>query len=82
MTRAGWDLTEAIGAANAVLGMFELPAEEIPPAHLWHHSERLEEWFAAIKQQREDRIKGVESVPDADDDDNALVNELAKGLRD
>ncbi len=83
MTRAGWDLTEAIAAANAVLGMFELPEDDIPPAHIWHHQELLEEWFAAVKQRREDRIKGVETVPDADDDDDGvLVNQLAKGLRD
>jgi hypothetical protein len=63
--------------------MFEMPEEDIPPPHLWHHRDRLDEWFAAVRQRRDDRIKGVESVPDAtEDDENTIVNELAVGLRD
>lgn len=81
MTRAGWDLVHAIGAATGVLGMLELPRDEVPPEHLWHHEERIEEWFAAVTQRRSDRLRGVESVPDADDDEGTVVNDLAKGLR-
>lgn len=27
--------------------------DEMPPEEMWHHNERLEEWFAAIKERRE-----------------------------
>jgi len=81
VTRAGWDLVEAINAATHVLGMLERPEDEIPPPAIWHHSERLEEWFASVEQRRKDRVRGIERVPDADDDENTVVNQLAKGLR-
>lgn len=61
--------------------MFELPRDDIPPEHLWHHAERMEEWWAAVEQRRKDRFSGVESVPDATDDEHTVVNELAAGLR-
>jgi len=80
VTRAGWDLVEAVNAATAVIGMLERPDDEVPPPEIWHHSEQLEEWFAAVEQNRKDRLRGVETVPDADDD-NTMRNELAKGLR-
>ncbi len=85
MTGAGWDLGEAIAAATGVLGMLELPTEDVPPQHIWHHQDRLEEWFAAVRQRRKDAIKGVEAVPQADEDEPGteyLTNELTKGLRD
>ncbi len=82
MTQAPWDLNEAIASATAVLGMLELPREDVPPEHIWHHEERLEEWFASVEQRRKDRYKGLETVPDATDDETSVVNELAAGLRD
>ncbi len=62
--------------------MFELPKDEVPPEHIWHHDERLDEWWAAVEQQRKDKFRGVESVPDATDDEDTVTNELAVGLRD
>ena len=41
----------AIMSALAVLSYFELSEEDQPPAHMWHHQERLDEWFAAVKQR-------------------------------
>lgn len=81
MTRAGWDLVEAINATTHVIALLDRPEDEVPPPEIWHHSERLEEWFAAIEQRKKDRARGLEEVPGADDD-NTIVNELAKGLRD
>lgn len=40
-------------SALIVLGYFELPQDEIPPEEIWHHSERTNEWFEAVKQRRE-----------------------------
>lgn len=60
-----------------VLGYFELPDEDQPEPNIWHHSERLEEWFKAAKQRRED---GFESVPSADEDPSMTGNELTKQL--
>lgn len=64
-----------------MLGFFELPEEEVPPEHIWHHHDRLEEWFAAVKQSRSDQMAGVESVPAADGDEEMLSNSLTKGWR-
>lgn len=61
--------------------MLELPREDVPPERIWHHEERLGEWFEAVKQNRTARMRGGEAVPDADDGDS-VGNELAKGLRD
>lgn len=49
----------------------ELTSDEIPPQNLWHHHERLEEWFSAVSERRKARFSGkdVEDVPQADDDD-------------
>lgn len=33
--------------------MLEAPEDEVPPEEIWHHSERLKEWFEAVKQRRE-----------------------------
>jgi hypothetical protein len=82
VTAAPWDLNEAIAAATAVLGMLEAPRDDVPPEHIWHHDERLTEWYAAVEQRRKDKYRGLETVPDATDDENTVVNELAAGLRD
>lgn len=77
MTHAGWDLVEAIHAALRVLGLMELPEDEIPPEHIWHHSERMAEWFEAVKAKRADRIGNID-VPDGED---LAENELTRGLK-
>lgn len=60
--------------------MLELPSDEVPPEHIWHHPDRLEEWFAGVKQRRKDAASGMEPVPEADE--GTVGNELTKGLRD
>jgi len=35
-----------------VLGFLELPEDEKPPEEIWHHMERLTEWFDAVKERR------------------------------
>lgn len=48
----------------------ELSSAEMPPPTIWHHGERLEEWFASVSERRRARYRGedVEDVPDADDE--------------
>ena len=72
-----------MNAAMAVLGMLELPEEDQPPMEIWHHQERLNEWFAAMKQRREDRMKGVEMEPidDNDDDPTMTGNSLTEQFK-
>lgn len=55
----------------------ELGSDEIPPQRMWHHGERLEEWFASVSEQRIARMKGqdVEDVPEADERDDEFVIE-------
>lgn len=56
----------------------ELPEDEVPDEKIWHHPERLEEWFEAIKQRRE---HGFEPIPQDDEDmtGNELTRELMGG---
>jgi hypothetical protein len=35
-----------------VLGYFELPDDERPDELIWHHQERLTEWFEAVTERR------------------------------
>jgi hypothetical protein len=35
-----------------VLGFFELPDDERPPETMWHHQERISEWFEAVTERR------------------------------
>ena len=81
---AGWDLVHAVTAALSVLGFMELPDDEQPPASIWHHEERLEEWFAAVKQRREERFSGSGPTMQPIDDDTPgmMGNELAQQYRD
>lgn len=65
------------------MGMLELPEEEVPPERYWHHSERLHEWFRAVRYHR---MHPNESSPFKSDDDdyeptvktmrNTLVDDL------
>jgi len=41
-----------------------LRPDEVPPERIWHHSERLKEWFAAVKQRQETGQKPIDSEPD------------------
>jgi len=41
----------AIDSALAVIGYYELSEEDRPPKNIWHFSERLEEWFEAVRER-------------------------------
>ena len=65
-----------------MLGYLELPEDDLPPEEIWHHDERLEEWFLAVKERREQRSQGMEPIPEATDVDmtrNELVKEITGG---
>ena len=61
-----------------VLGYFEGAADEdeIPDEKIWHHPERLEEWFAAVKQRRESGMEPIDEGEDTDMTSNAYLDEL------
>jgi len=50
--------------------------DEVPSEDIWHHPQRLEEWFEAVKQRREHGMQPVEAAEDADMTDNELAREL------
>lgn len=58
----------------------ELPDDEQPDELIWGNPARLEEWFEAIKQRRE-QGGGMTPVPEADEDmtGNELTRELLAG---
>lgn len=78
MNEAGWDLALAISEALAVLGFLELPSEDQPDPSIWHHRERLDEWFAGAKQRREDRANGLTMTPIGEDEPGMTSNEYAR----
>lgn len=43
-----WAITQAL----IVLGYFELPDDERPDDLIWHHQERITEWFEAVTERR------------------------------
>lgn len=59
-----------------VLGYFELAEDEVPSENIWHHHDRLEEWFAAVKQRRESGQQPVDDEPNSEWATNELTQEL------
>jgi hypothetical protein len=63
--------------------MMELPEEEVPPERYWHHNERIEEWFRAVRYHRLHpnesspfTSKDADWAPGATSMQNELVAEL------
>ena len=69
-------MTVAITAALQVLGYFELPENEVPDEDIWHHSKRLEEWFEAIKQRRENGLQPIDEAEDSEMTGNEFARDL------
>lgn len=67
----------AVEAALSVIGYYELSEEDRPPQNIWHHGERLEEWFAAVKE----RWKNPGSRDEKVDTSNWTSNALAEQYR-
>ena len=61
--------------------MLEMPEEDVPPEEIWHSEDRLKEWFDSIKQRREDRARGFDVVPDADEEDMTSNEAVKEYLR-
>lgn len=61
-----------------VLGFFELPEDDQPPEEIWHHTERLEEWFKAVKQRRDNPdMKPIdEPMEESEMTSNSLTDEI------
>lgn len=59
-----------------VLGYFEMPKNEQPDENIWHHPERLEEWFEAVERRRESGMQPIDEGEDTDMTQNALAREL------
>jgi hypothetical protein len=51
--------------------------DDVPDERIWHHPERLEEWFEAVKQRQQ---HGFESVPGADEEPGMTGNALVRDL--
>lgn len=77
VTLAPADLVVAVTAALTVLSFSELPTDEVPPRNIWHHDERMKEWWASVKQRRGvgSSGSGGEPVPQATEgmDQNELT---------
>jgi len=51
----------------------EMPDEERPPTNIWHHMERLTEWFEAVKERRKN--PDMEPIGDYQGDGPMMRNE-------
>ena len=83
VTQAPADLVDAVSAALQVLSFSELPEDEVPPRNIWHHNERLDEWWKSVKQKRDEKYSGGkerQAVPQADEG-SMQGNELAERFR-
>jgi len=58
----------------------ELPEEDVPPEEIWHSEDRLREWFDSVRQRRDDKLRGYESVPEADEEEEMTGNTALAGL--
>lgn len=72
-------LFTAIRMGLNFLSFEELPSEEQPPKKIWLDGEKLEEWFAAVKKNREDMYSGKGDKQIEDPVDNAAANGLIVG---
>lgn len=59
-----------------VLGYMEMPEAEVPDEKIWHHAERLKEWFVVVKERRESGLQPVDEAEDSDMTGNAYAREL------
>ena len=59
-----------------MLGYFELPENEVPDEDIWHHASRLEEWFEAVKQRRENGHQPIDDAEDVDMTGNELARQM------
>ena len=62
----------------------ELPEDEQPPEEIWHHGERMKEWFDAVKQRRKNPdMQPINAGEDADVPTmkNELLDELMGGKK-
>lgn len=72
----------AVQAALVVLNWYKnYPKEDIPPEEIWHHEERLDEWFEALEERR--RHPEMERIPEDDEpgERNEYLDELLKNRR-
>lgn len=59
-----------------------LPSDEMPPQHIWHHSAELDAWFERVKADRERKYSTApngdqwEEVPGAETVDFDVSDEL------
>lgn len=60
-----------------VLGFLELPEDDVPPELIWHHDERMKEWWDEVKAKRNRPAEpALEDVPTTD---NELAEEYRRG---
>lgn len=71
----------AITIALMTLGFYEMPESDQPPEEIWHHGERLEEWFKAVKYRQEHpNMEVIEDEVETIDDGTTIKNELMDEL--
>ena len=66
----------AVQAALTVINYYQAPPDEVPPQEIWHHQERLDEWFESMKQNREARSRGMEPITEVPQEKNELADRL------
>lgn len=59
-----------------MIGYFELPKDEVPDEAIWHHPQRLEEWFEAVEQRRRTGMEPVDDAEESDMTGNELLAEM------
>ena len=69
-----YDFQEAVDQAYRIISWLDnLPSKEIPPIWMWPFDNKVNEWFEAVKQSRD------EGGPGPGEEGNMMQNELTKG---
>lgn len=61
-----------------VLAWLEMAEEDQPPESIWLNDEELNEHFERVKRRYQDKASGMETVPEADMQDNEFVQRLMR----
>lgn len=65
-----------------ILGWWELPEEDQPPANIWGLNDDIDNWFGMVKARREEKYggssEGGETARDVDMTSNEYVKQVVQ----
>jgi hypothetical protein len=84
------ELVAAVQQALVILGVLELPDDEVPDESVYNHPEKFQDWAEHLKQKRKNPDQKpikygengeTDSAPSMEDMGNALIPDWVKAAR-